>query len=59
MMTNPQAYEIRLAELEQRVTSMQADLKRLEDLVAWVVDLLEAMQANAMDRTAGAAPPKL
>jgi hypothetical protein len=34
----------RLVELEQRVASMQADLKRQEDLLAWVVDLLEAVQ---------------
>ena len=59
MMTNPQAYEIRLAELEQRVISMQADLKRQEDALAWAVDLLEALQANAMDRNSGATSPKL
>ncbi len=52
----------RLVELEQRVASMQADLKRQEDLLAWVVDLLEAVQSNALDQTrgseaAGASPP--
>lgn len=41
----------RLVELEQRVASMQADLKRQEDLLAWVVDLLEAVQSNALDAT--------
>jgi hypothetical protein len=30
---------------------MQADLKRQEDLLAWVVDLLEAVQSNALDAT--------
>jgi hypothetical protein len=38
----------RLVELEQRVASMQADLKSQEDLLAWVVDLLEAVQSNAL-----------
>jgi hypothetical protein len=52
----------RLVELEQRVASMQADLKRQEDLLAWVVDLLEVVQSNAMDQargseSAGATPP--
>jgi len=52
----------RLVELEQRVASMQADLKRQEDLLAWVVDLLEAVQSNALDQprgseAAGATPP--
>jgi hypothetical protein len=43
----------RLVELEQRVASMQADLKRQEDLLAWVVDLLEVVQSNAMDQARG------
>ena len=52
----------RLVELEQRVASMQADLKRQEDLLARVVDLLEVVQSNAMDQargseSAGATPP--
>jgi len=52
----------RLVVLEQRVASMQADLKRQEDLLAWVVDLLEVVQSNAMDQargseSAGATPP--
>lgn len=54
MMSNPEAHEKRLAELEQRVASMQAELKRQEDLLAWVVDLLEAVQLNAL----GATPPQ-
>jgi hypothetical protein len=29
---------------------MQADLKRQEDLLAWVVDLLEVVQSNAVDQ---------
>ena len=33
------------------IDSMRADLKRLEDLVAWVVDLLEALQSNALDQS--------
>ena len=61
MMTNPEKpqseslelHSKRLVELEQRVASMQADLKRQEDLLAWVVDLLEAVQSNAL----GATPP--
>ena len=70
MMTNPEKpqseslelHAKRLVELEQRVASMQADLKRQEDLLAWVVDLLEAVQSNALDQargseSAGATPP--
>jgi uncharacterized coiled-coil protein SlyX len=70
MMTNsekpqsesPELNAKRLIELEQRVASMQADLKRQEDLLAWVVDLLEAVQSNALDQPRGseaaeAAPP--
>jgi serine/threonine protein kinase len=34
------------------IDSMKADLKRQEDLVAWVVDLLEAFQSNALDQSA-------
>ena len=61
MMTNfekPQSGSLeldakRFVELEQRVASMQADLKRQEDLLAWVVDLLEAVQSNALDKPRG------
>ena len=73
MMTNPEkpqsevleVHEKRLAELEQRtrsqataLDSMRADLKRQEDLVAWVVDLLEALQSNALDQHQPAAAPE-
>jgi hypothetical protein len=62
-------HEKRLAELEQRtqqqaaaIDSMRAELKRQEDVLAWVVDLLEALQSNALDQPrgsegAGAIPP--
>ena len=64
-----EVHEKRLAELEHctrlqatALDSMRAELKRQEDLVAWVVDLLEAFQSNALDRprgseAAGATPP--
>jgi len=48
-----EVHEKRLVELEQRVASMQADLKRQEDLLAWVVDLLEAVQSHALDQARG------
>ena len=35
------------------IDSIRTDLKRLEDLVAWVVDLLEAVQSNALDHPPG------
>ena len=35
------------------IDSLRADLKRLEDLVAWVVDLLEVLQSNALDQPPG------
>jgi uncharacterized coiled-coil protein SlyX len=64
-----EVYEKRLAELEHytrlqatALDSMRAELKRQEDVVAWVVDLLEALQSNALDQPrvsegAGATPP--
>jgi uncharacterized coiled-coil protein SlyX len=60
MMTNPEAYEKRLAELEQHtrlqaaaIDSLGADLKRLEDLVTWVVDILEVLQTQNCPPQAG------
>jgi uncharacterized coiled-coil protein SlyX len=79
MMTNPEksrsqvleVHEKRLAELEHctrlqaaALDSMRAELKRQEDLVAWVVDLLDALQSNALDQPRGsevagtATPPR-
>jgi serine/threonine protein kinase len=45
------------------IDSLRADLKRQEDLVAWVVDLLEALQSTALDQArdlgaAGVIPPQ-
>ena len=60
MMTNPEAYEKRLAELEQHtrlqaaaIDSLRTDLKRLEDLVTWVVDILEVLQTQNHPTQAG------
>jgi serine/threonine protein kinase len=35
------------------IDSIRADLKRQEDMVAWVVDLLEALQSNTLDQAQG------
>jgi len=60
MMSDPEAYEKRLTELEQHtrlqaaaIDSIRTDLKRQEDLLAWLVDLLEAVQSNALEQRRG------
>jgi hypothetical protein len=35
--------------------SIRAELKRNESMLSWVVDILDALQANALDQRQGAA----